>query len=118
MGLEIHRLSSVGKPLFSWITQRGIQECREACGGHGYLKASRLGELRNENDANCTYEGENNVLIQQTSKWLLNLYENCVAKKTFVTPLGSADFLNRFSDIIESKSSVKTIEETMRPESE
>jgi hypothetical protein len=39
-----YAISCASKPLSSWTTQQVIQECREACGGNGYLKASRLGD--------------------------------------------------------------------------
>lgn len=74
-GYEIHAITSSAKPLMSYIARDAIQECREACGGHGYLRAAGIGRLRNDNDSNITYEGENAVLMQQTSNWLLTVYE-------------------------------------------
>lgn len=38
-GMEIHVLSSATKPLCSWTSRDIIQDCRESCGGHGYLKS-------------------------------------------------------------------------------
>ena len=44
---------------------------------------------RDDNDANCTYEGDNNVLLQQTSNWLMNAWR----EKRTSSPFGSLDFL-------------------------
>ena len=46
LGMEIHGVSSAAKPLGSWTAQQAVQECREACGGHGYLAAAGLGRIR------------------------------------------------------------------------
>lgn len=35
---EFHALLSVFKAVYSWTAQTAIQQCRESCGGHGYLK--------------------------------------------------------------------------------
>lgn len=43
---------------------RGLQECREACGGLGYSYYAKIGILRNNFDINQTWEGDNNVLLQ------------------------------------------------------
>lgn len=38
VGNEIHALSTAAKPVCTWAVRDAIQECREATGGHGYLK--------------------------------------------------------------------------------
>nr|CAH0108456.1 unnamed protein product [Daphnia galeata] len=105
VGAEIHAISSCAKPLSSWLAQQGVQECREACGGHGYLAVSGLGQVREDNDANCTYEGDNNVLLQQSANWLLNLWSLVQRRQSIAsyTPLGSAIYLDSAESILKSK---------------
>ncbi|CAH0554701.1 unnamed protein product [Brassicogethes aeneus] len=96
---EIHSLVSSAKPLITWSCRDAVQECREACGGHGFLKASRLGDIRSINDPCVTYEGDNNVLVQQSSNWLLRQWQSLKQDNILSTPLGSCDFLKNHERI-------------------
>ena len=40
----------------------GIDICRRACGGHGYIDVARFHEMYSEFVPMCTYEGENTVM--------------------------------------------------------
>jgi acyl-CoA oxidase len=100
LGKEIHAISSVSKPASSWLAQQIIQECREACGGHGYLKSSRLSEFRNNNDPLLTFEGDNNVLIQQTSNYILNVFDEFIKSGKYIeTPLECLNYLKRYNEL-------------------
>ncbi|KAF2897310.1 hypothetical protein ILUMI_08871 [Ignelater luminosus] len=114
-GLELHAISSACKPLSGWYARDAIQECREACAGHGCLKASGLGELRNNQDACCTYEGENHVLVQQTSNWLLKFWPLVLKGKSISTPLNTIEFLNRAPQILTSQFTPSNFEELTEP---
>jgi acyl-CoA oxidase len=59
------------KALTTWHATRTIQECREACGGAGYLEENLLPQLRADTDAFTTLEGDNTVLLQLVAKELL-----------------------------------------------
>mmetsp|Transcript_44772 Transcript_44772/g.97463 ORF Transcript_44772/g.97463 Transcript_44772/m.97463 type:complete len:678 (-) Transcript_44772:354-2387(-) len=75
----LHLASSGLKALCTRITSDGIEACRKACGGHGYLSASGLPELFGTYVQNSTVEGENFMIAQQTAKGLLKLYASAVA---------------------------------------
>ncbi|CAG4913326.1 unnamed protein product [Colias eurytheme] len=114
-GIEMHALSSAVKPLCGWLARDAIQNCREACGGHGYLKAAGIGDIRNDNDANCTYEGENSLLLQQTSNWLLGVYPRRKLLTGADGPLGSLEFLVGSDDTLAKSCPWWKVEELMDP---
>ncbi|CAE7824648.1 ACOX1 [Symbiodinium sp. CCMP2592] len=69
----LHVASSGLKALCSRITGDGIETCRRACGGHGYLDASGLPQMLGTVLQNVTVEGENFMIAQQTTRGLLKL---------------------------------------------
>ena len=62
------------KAAATWHATKAIQECREACGGAGYLAENRLIELKADTDVFTTFEGDNQVLTQLVAKHLLTEY--------------------------------------------
>ncbi|WP_134765568.1 acyl-CoA dehydrogenase [Nocardioides sp. 1609] len=62
------------KALGTWHATRTIQECREACGGAGYLAVNRFAALKADTDVFTTFEGDNHVLLQLVAKGLLTDY--------------------------------------------
>jgi len=68
---DLETLAAALKPLSTWNALDTIQECREACGGSGFLAENRLVSLHADLDVYATFEGDNNVLLQLVGKRLL-----------------------------------------------
>ena len=65
---EIEALAAGMKSYATWNTRDTLQECREACGGKGYLSENRIGALKNDTEIYTTFEGDNTVLMQLVAK--------------------------------------------------
>lgn len=71
---ELETIAAAMKPFSTWAALDILQECREACGGAGFLAENRFTQLRQDFDVYATFEGDNNVLLQLVAKRLLADY--------------------------------------------
>ncbi|HEU5223281.1 MAG TPA: acyl-CoA dehydrogenase [Candidatus Lumbricidophila sp.] len=71
---DLETVAAALKPLSTWHALDTLQECREACGGAGFLAENRIVGLRADLDVYATFEGDNNVLLQLVAKRLLGDY--------------------------------------------
>ena len=69
---EIESLAAGLKSYSTWFTTQTLQECREACGGKGYLAENRLADLKADTEIFTTFEGDNTVLMQLVAKGVLS----------------------------------------------
>lgn len=77
---DLETIAAALKPLSTWAALDILQECREACGGAGFLAENRFTQLRADLDIYVTFEGDNNVLLQLVAKRLLTDYSRKFAK--------------------------------------
>ncbi|GAA5154740.1 acyl-CoA dehydrogenase [Microbacterium pseudoresistens] len=68
---DLETLAAALKPLSTWHALDTLQECREACGGAGFMFDNRFVGLRQDLDIYVTFEGDNNILLQLAGKRLL-----------------------------------------------
>lgn len=72
---KLEALSAGLKAYSTWNTTDTLQECREACGGKGFLSENRISILKNDSDIYTTFEGDNTVLMQLVAKSRLTDYK-------------------------------------------
>jgi acyl-CoA oxidase len=89
---ELETLAAGLKAVATWHATATIQECREACGGMGYLKGNRFAALKADTDVFTTFEGDNTVLLQLAAKNLLTDFRDQLGE---LDPLGTAGFYAR-----------------------
>lgn len=71
--------------------------------------------MRNDHDANCTYEGDNNVLVQQTSNWLLGLWSRRHHDPNiFDTPMESVSFIKHHKTILASSWTATNVQDIVQ----
>lgn len=73
---EMHAISAALKARCTGSISKIVDESRTILGGHGYSAFSRLNEFFHSADVMKTWEGDNHVLLIQTSKYLLKALEN------------------------------------------
>jgi acyl-CoA oxidase len=78
------------KATATWHARDTVQECREACGGWGYLAESRFAALKADSDVFTTFEGDNLVLRQLVAKNLLTDFQHELGD---LNPIGMAGFI-------------------------
>jgi len=71
---EIETIAAGLKSYATWFTTATLQECREACGGKGYLAENRFADLKADTEIFTTFEGDNTVLMQLVAKGVLSAF--------------------------------------------
>ncbi|KAF9974768.1 hypothetical protein BGZ65_008579 [Modicella reniformis] len=78
---DLHASSSGLKSLTTTMAAANIEECRRACGGHGYSNFSGLPTILRDYAPNVTWEGDNYILTQQTGRDLFKSFRDLVSKR-------------------------------------
>ncbi|KIW31235.1 uncharacterized protein PV07_02899 [Cladophialophora immunda] len=68
---DLHSTSCALKAYGSTTAAEGLEVCRRACGGHGYSSFSGIGTWYADYLPTVTWEGDNYMLTQQVSRYLL-----------------------------------------------
>ncbi|CAH0690974.1 unnamed protein product [Chilo suppressalis] len=71
---ELHATACCLKAVCSRDAGSLVEECRLACGGHGYMASSNLPLTYGVTIAAVTYEGERTVLLLQTARYLMKAW--------------------------------------------
>ncbi|TVS25123.1 acyl-CoA oxidase [Corynebacterium sanguinis] len=103
-GREMESLAAIFKATAATHANATLQECREACGGAGYMSENLLTTFRADVDIFTTFEGDDTILRQLVGKNLLTAYGWEVSE---MSPFGMANFVvSAIGDILTRRSGI------------
>ena len=86
-GQEVEAVAAGMKSLCTWFTTQALQECREACGGNGYLWENRFADMKADSEIFTTFEGDNTVLLQLVAKTRLGEFKDSFGSMGLVSTM-------------------------------
>ncbi|KAF9195142.1 hypothetical protein BGZ51_004569 [Haplosporangium sp. Z 767] len=115
---DVHVYSSGLKSYCTKLGADGIEEARRCLGGHGYSLFSGMIDFHRQFLATVTYEGENALLTQQVSRYLLKLYKDVARNPSMHLSQPSKYILSLVDhhSFANQKCQARTIEELYSPE--
>jgi acyl-CoA oxidase len=94
--VELHSMSSGLKSLCTDIAAAGIETCRRSMGGHGYGGYSGLVQLNADYLSKPTVEGDNWMITQQVSRYLIKLAKSIVRDPSKALETRTGSILRRY----------------------
>jgi len=73
---QLETLAAGLKATSSWHATEALQNCRECCGGAGYMSVNRFAALKADTDIFTTFEGDNTVLMMLVAKSVLTDFKD------------------------------------------
>ncbi|KAL1918951.1 uncharacterized protein VTP21DRAFT_2332 [Calcarisporiella thermophila] len=105
---ETHAASAGLKAFCTWSCLSLIEQCRQACGGHGYSAYTGFASMYQDFAVQCTWEGDNTILTLQLGRFLINCYREAIKGNKFSTAVG---YLNNLSSLIGKRCPAKRNED-------
>jgi acyl-CoA oxidase len=110
---DLETTAAALKATSTWYSLDTLQECREACGGAGFLAENRFTGLRADLDVYATFEGDNHVLLQLAAKRLVGDYGKRMARAA-KSPAGVAGIVaDQVKDALLHKIPLKRLGQTV-----
>ena len=88
---RVHVLSSGLKAAATWHRVAILQNCRECCGGQGFLAINKIGPMLNDMNVDVTFEGDNTVMMQQVAKPLMDAFAKSSSRREIAPPMINHD---------------------------
>lgn len=105
---ELFSISAGVKAFSTWAASDIIDECRQACGGHGYSGYNGFGQGYNDWVVNCTWEGDNNILTLSAGRALI---QSAIAARKGKSVGAASQYLTRAKELSNSHLNGRSLED-------